>query len=92
MRPQVILSALSILVSVQAAPLLGQAVERDQLRLGPGDRVRVEIAGDSTLSGDFDIDSEGAVLVPILGLVAVGTVGTAIFRTVWIARALRASE
>jgi phosphatidylglycerophosphate synthase len=30
----------------------------------------------------------GALLVPVLGLVAVGTVGTAIFRTVWIARAL----
>jgi len=32
--------------------------------------------------------STGALLVPVLGLVAVGTVGTAIFRTVWIARAL----
>ncbi len=32
----------------------------------------------------------GTLLVPILALVAVGTVGTAIFRTVWIARALRA--
>ena len=31
----------------------------------------------------------GTLLVPLLGLVAVGTVGTAIFRTVWIARALR---
>jgi len=30
----------------------------------------------------------GALLIPVLGLVAVGTVGTAVFRTVWIARAL----
>lgn len=30
----------------------------------------------------------GALLVPVLGLIAVGTVGTAIFRTVWIAREL----
>lgn len=30
----------------------------------------------------------GFLLVPVLGLVAVGTVGTAIYRTVWIARAL----
>lgn len=30
----------------------------------------------------------GTLLVPVLGLVAVGTVGTAIYRTVWIARAL----
>lgn len=34
----------------------------------------------------------GALLVPVLGLVAVGTVGTAIFRTVWIARALPAVD
>jgi len=30
----------------------------------------------------------GALLVPVLGVVAVGTVGTAVFRTVWIARRL----
>jgi phosphatidylinositol phosphate synthase len=30
----------------------------------------------------------GALLIPVLGLVAVGTVGTAIFRTIWIARRL----
>jgi CDP-diacylglycerol--glycerol-3-phosphate 3-phosphatidyltransferase len=30
----------------------------------------------------------GTLLVPVLGLVAVGTVGTAVYRTVWIARAL----
>lgn len=31
---------------------------------------------------------EGALLAPVVGLVAAGTVGTAIFRTVWIARRL----
>jgi CDP-diacylglycerol--glycerol-3-phosphate 3-phosphatidyltransferase len=30
----------------------------------------------------------GALLVPVLGVIAVGTVGTAVFRTVWIARRL----
>ncbi len=47
---------------------------------------------DPTVSGLWGASSTGTLLVPILGLVAVGTVGTAIFRTVWIARALRASE
>lgn len=32
---------------------------------------------------------EGALLGPVLGLVALGTVSTAVFRTVWIARRLR---
>jgi phosphatidylglycerophosphate synthase len=47
---------------------------------------------DPTVSGLWGAGRVGTLLVPILGLVAVGTVGTAIFRTVWIARALRASE
>jgi hypothetical protein len=47
---------------------------------------------DPTVSGLWGDARVGTLLVPILGLVAVGTVGTAIYRTVWIARALRASE
>lgn len=57
-----------LLVLMPTSALLAQVPERNLLRLGPGDRVRVEVAGDSTLSGDFDIDSEGRVLVPIVGL------------------------
>ena len=44
---------------------------------------------DTTVSGLWGAGRVGTLLVPILGLMAVGTVGTAIFRTVWIARALR---
>ena len=47
---------------------------------------------DPTVSRLWEADPVGTLLVPVLGLVAVGTVGTAIFRTVWIARALRASD
>ncbi len=47
---------------------------------------------DPTVSGLWGAGRVGVLLVPILGLVAVGTVGTAIFRTVWIARVLRASD
>ncbi len=47
---------------------------------------------DPTVSALWGDNPVGTLLVPILGLVAVGTVGTAIFRTVWIARALRASD
>ncbi len=44
---------------------------------------------DPTISELWGAGSVGTLLVPILGIMAVGTVGTAIFRTVWIARALR---
>lgn len=47
---------------------------------------------DPTVSEVWGAGGTGTLLVPILGLVAVGTVGTAVFRTVWIARALRASD
>jgi CDP-diacylglycerol--glycerol-3-phosphate 3-phosphatidyltransferase len=47
---------------------------------------------DPTVSGLWGASRVGALLVPILGLVAAGTVGTAIFRTVWIARELRAGD
>ena len=47
---------------------------------------------DPTVSGLWGAGRVGTLLVPILGLVAVGTIGTAIFRTVWIARALRAID
>jgi phosphatidylglycerophosphate synthase len=47
---------------------------------------------DPTLSALWGAGRVGTLLVPILGIVAVGTIGTAIFRTVWIARALRTSH
>jgi len=47
---------------------------------------------DPTVSALWGDNSVGTLLVPILGLVAVGTVGTGIFRTVWIARALQARD
>ncbi len=47
---------------------------------------------DPTISGLWGAGRVGTLLVPILGLVAVGTVGTAIFRTVWIARVLGAGD
>ena len=47
---------------------------------------------DPTVSALWGAGRVGTLLVPILGIMAVGTVGTAIFRTVWIARALRTSH
>ena len=47
---------------------------------------------DPTVSTLLGAGRVGTLLVPILGIVAVGTVGTAIFRTVWIARALGSSD
>jgi phosphatidylglycerophosphate synthase len=47
---------------------------------------------DPAVSAALGRAAPGAVLVPALAIIAVGTVGTAIFRTVWIARRLPATE
>jgi polysaccharide export outer membrane protein len=64
--------SLAVLALLALAPVPGVAVQVSGIattRLEPGDRVRVEVAGDSTLSGDFDVDADGWVLVPVAGLV-----------------------
>ena len=43
---------------------------------------------DSAVSGWLGREVAGGALVPAIGLIAVGTLGTAVYRTVWIARAL----
>ena len=76
MRAITPLAFLSLLVT-SAPPLL---VAQDRggsgtLRLGPGDQVRIEVAAELELllelSGDYDIDIDGSVLVPLVGLVDV---------------------
>ncbi|HIF06595.1 MAG TPA: CDP-alcohol phosphatidyltransferase family protein [Gemmatimonadetes bacterium] len=47
---------------------------------------------DPTVSSVWGAGDMGTLLVPVLGIMAVGTVGTAVFRTVWIARKLRSSN
>lgn len=41
-------------------------------KLGPGDRVRVNVFGEEALSGEFLIASNGAVAMPLIGTVAAG--------------------
>ncbi|MGI9629073.1 MAG: CDP-alcohol phosphatidyltransferase family protein [Longimicrobiales bacterium] len=44
---------------------------------------------DPVVSGVWGDGRVGTLLVPVLGLVAVGTVGTAVYRTAWIAKQLK---
>ena len=43
---------------------------------------------DPTLTQALGRSAPGALLAPVVGIIAVGTLGTAVFRTVWIARRL----
>lgn len=46
-----------------ATPVAGQ----DDYRLGPGDKIRVNVFNEPTLSGEFSVGSEGAVSLPLIG-------------------------
>jgi len=39
----------------------------DQYKLGPGDKVRVTVFGDDQLSGEFQLDANGVVALPLIG-------------------------
>ena len=71
MHAEQILTTLALLALAPVHGLTAQASEIGSVRLEPGDRIRVEVVGNSILSGDFDVDADGWVLLPIAGLVRV---------------------
>lgn len=50
-------------------------------RLGPGDKTRVTVFGEDSLSGEFIIANNGAVAVPLIGEVKAGGLTTTAFQT-----------
>lgn len=62
------LSWLVFLLGTRAIPLYAQGVLDPQvLVLRPGDVVRVEIWREEGLSGDFHVDAQGKIVLPLLG-------------------------
>ena len=52
-------------------------------RLGPGDKVRVTVFGETDLSGDYQLDGAGVVRLPLIGSVrAIGDTAPALERTI----------
>jgi polysaccharide export outer membrane protein len=47
-----------------------QASPLPAYKLGPNDRVRVTVFGEDRLSGEFTVDSEGRIALPLIGEVA----------------------
>ncbi len=54
------------------APARGQAFSQQAYRLGGGDRLRLIVFGEDDLSGDFVVDGEGFVALPLVGEVRAG--------------------
>lgn len=54
---------------LQVAP--AQAAGATAYRLGSGDKLRVTVFGEKDLSGDFDVNDQGLVALPLIGPVSV---------------------
>jgi protein involved in polysaccharide export with SLBB domain len=50
-------------------------------KLGPGDKVRVNVFGEQALSGEFIVANNGAVAVPLIGEVPAGGLTPTAFQT-----------
>jgi polysaccharide export outer membrane protein len=60
----------------------GYSVEQGhEYKLGPGDKVRVNVFGEEALSGEFLIANNGAVALPLVGAVPAGGQTLAAFQT-----------
>src|SRR5215469_8297877 len=49
------------------APRPGDAQDASAYRLGTGDKIRVTVFGEKDLSGDFDVNDQGVVALPLIG-------------------------
>ena len=54
-----------------ALPTTRALASEDEYRLGTQDRVQVTVFNEPSLSGDFQIDGEGRITLPLIGEVAV---------------------
>ena len=56
-----------IALAAALTPWFAQAQDPTAYRLGTGDKVRVTVFGEKDLSGDFDVNDQGMVALPLIG-------------------------
>ncbi|HEY1506265.1 MAG TPA: polysaccharide biosynthesis/export family protein, partial [Stellaceae bacterium] len=73
------LVAAVLLISAALLSSTSQAADLTAYKLGVGDKVRVTVFGEKDLSGDFDVNDQGEVTLPLIGSVRIAgkTVGDA---------------
>lgn len=49
-----------------------EAVKVEQFRLASGDKIHITVFGEDNISGDYEVDTEGFVSVPLAGMVKAG--------------------
>lgn len=59
------------MLSPALMPVQARAQNSQAYRLGSGDKIRVTVFNETDLSGDFDVNDQGSVSLPLIGNVAV---------------------
>jgi polysaccharide export outer membrane protein len=62
-----IIAALLLVAACAAPPPSRVAAPETEYRLGPGDRVHVDVFGEPDMSGDYDVDSVGMLPLKLIG-------------------------
>lgn len=62
----------AVLVSIALSSTAGLAANDAAYRLGSGDKVRVTVYNEKDLSGEYDVNDQGLVALPLIGQVKVG--------------------
>jgi polysaccharide export outer membrane protein len=65
------LVAACLLLFAAILPGTAQAADLAAYKLGVGDKVRVTVFGEKDLSGDFDVNDQGEVTLPLIGSVRI---------------------
>jgi len=77
------LAALLLLAACAEPPPSDVATPVTEYRLGPGDRVHVDVFGEPDMSGDYDVDGAGALPLKLIGRIAArGQTGSALEREI----------
>src|ERR1700690_1211038 len=63
--------AVSVVACCVQVPASGARADTAAYRLGTGDKVRVTVYNEKDLSGDFDVNDQGLIALPLLGQVQV---------------------
>jgi polysaccharide export outer membrane protein len=69
-RPKLLLRVVLagfLTLAAALAPRSSSADDSTAYRLGTGDKVRVTVFGEKDLSGDFDVNDQGMVALPLIG-------------------------
>lgn len=61
----------AVVLSPALMPVQARAQNSQAYRLGSGDKIRVTVFNETDLSGDFDVNDQGSVSLPLIGNVAV---------------------